>query len=290
MADGGKRVEADTGASQGADVSMMMPTPLPTHAPASKGPPPGNGAAGEPVPVKSKPGRPKGSPKVPGSGRRKGKPNALGRAAREYLAAESGYLDMIAKVCAGKAVRMAGPTGKKTWHYPDWADRKWAVELVSSKCIPTMSAAEVTGADGKPLFEETRREKLLGTMEQARRVAYLLAKGDLAKREIEEMDAPEPATEPEPKPIPEPAKVTEPEKFAEPPRLPPEPTDSPLPRHRYVFIEEGERERSGSRAWLALEGRQVLKTFHGRAARQKARAWVAMKFNASPAEEIEGSR
>ena len=118
-----------------------------------------------------KPGRAPGSPKVAGSGRRRGVPNAMGREARVYLAAESGYLDMIARVCSGKAVRMSGPTGKKTWYYPDWDDRKWAIELVASKCVPTMSAAEVSGPDGEPLNPPPLPEK-----EVARRLAYLLTK------------------------------------------------------------------------------------------------------------------
>lgn len=274
MTDGGKPIEAGTGVSEGADVPGAAVVPL--RAPAGTVAAPGNGADGEPV-LNRKPGRPKGSPKVPGSGRRKGKPNALGRAAREYLAAESGYLDMIARVCAGKAVRMSGPTGKKSWYHPDWADRKWAVELVSSKCIPTMSAAEVTGADGEPLFEPTRRGKLSDTMEAAININFALRKGEEAAKELAKMDAPEP----EPKPAPEPKMVPE------APEPPAEPTEPPLPKHPFIYIEEGERERSGTRAWLVFEGRDILNILHGADARQKARAWVATKYNASPCEEIE---
>ncbi len=90
-----------------------------------------NGAAGEVRPAKRKGGRKPGSPKVPGSGRRKGAPNAIGRDARQWLAANSNYLDVIARTCAGRAVKMAGPTGKSVWRYPDWADRRWALELVA---------------------------------------------------------------------------------------------------------------------------------------------------------------
>ena len=65
-------------------------------------------------------------------------------------------------------------------------------------------------------------------------------------------------------------------------------TEPSLPKHAYVYIEEGERERSGERAWLAMEGRgKILNTFHGADARQKARDWIGTKFGASPAEEIE---
>ena len=74
---------------------------------------------------------------------------------------------------------------------------------------------------------------------------------------------------------------------AKAPELPVEPTEPPLPKHAYIRIEEGERERSGERAWLAMKGREILNTFHGTHARQKARDWVGTKFNASPAQEIE---
>ena len=61
-----------------------------------------------------------------------------------------------------------------------------------------------------------------------------------------------------------------------------------LPKHAYIYLEQGARERSGTRAWLAMESRgQILRTFHGVDARQKARDWVGLKFRARPAEEIE---
>ncbi len=111
---------------------------------------------------------------MPGSGRRKGSPNALGKVARQWLAANSNYLDVIARTCAGKAVRMAGPTGKQVWRYPDWADRRWAIELVARKLIPDVSASEISGPDGAPLVEPTRC--MYSTTEAARRIAFILAK------------------------------------------------------------------------------------------------------------------
>ena len=136
----------------------------------------GNGADAAPAP-RRKPGRAPGSPKVPGSGRRKGVPNAMGREARVYLAAESGYLDMIARVCSGKPIRMSGPTGRKTWYHPDWQDRKWAIELVASKCVPTMSAAEVSGPDGESLVPAMYS---MPDKEIARRCALILTLADEA--------------------------------------------------------------------------------------------------------------
>ena len=121
-------------------------------------------------PERKKPGRPKGCEKIPGSGRKKGRPSVLGSEARKYLAGASGYLDVLARVCKGAPVRMSGPTGKKTWHHPDWPDRKWALELIASKCIPTMAASEISGPDQTPLATEYTDK------EWARRLAYLLTK------------------------------------------------------------------------------------------------------------------
>lgn len=66
------------------------------------------------------------------------------------------------------------------------------------------------------------------------------------------------------------------------------PADPPLLPHAYIYIIEGERERSGERAWLAMEGpKMILRTFHGVHAQQLARDWIGTKFGALPAEEIE---
>ena len=159
----------------GPDVSKPVPVPdgaSGTPQAAAKG----NGAAGEVGPKRRRGGRAKGSPKVPGSGRRKGAPNALGKDARQWLAANSNYLEVIARTCAGKAIRMAGPTGKQVWRYPDWADRRWAIELVARKLIPDVTASEISGPDGAPLVEPTRCDELYSTTEAARRIAFILAK------------------------------------------------------------------------------------------------------------------
>jgi len=94
-------------------------------------------------------GRPPGYPKS--GGRRKGADSKVGKEGREWLAENSRCLDVLARVCAGKAVKMAGPTGKKLWHYPTWEDQKWAAELLLPRLVPALSSAELTGADGGPL-------------------------------------------------------------------------------------------------------------------------------------------
>ena len=170
---------------------------------------------------------------------------------------------------------------KKTWCYPTLAQRVQASETLLRKLLPDLKATEITGADGAPLIEPSRRDELYSSMELARRTAYLLAAGDAANQELAALDVPRIDAEPQLVPEPEPETVTNgPE-----PRV--VPTEPPLPAHAYIFIEEGARERSGTRAWLAMEGRDVLNTFHGADARQKARDWVGTKFGASPAEEIE---
>ena len=112
-------------------------------------------------------------------------------------------------------------------------------------------------------------------------MAFVLAAGDDANRKLAVLDGRRIDTERQL--VPEP----QPETAAKAPEPPIEPTEPLLPAHASIFIEEGERERSGTRAWLAMEGRDVLNTFHGVDARQKARDWVGTKFGASPAEEIE---
>ena len=134
----------------------------------------GNGTDDAPAPRRA-PGRAPGSPKVPGSGRRKGVPSAMGKEARLFLAAHSGYLDTICRVCAGKAVKMSGPTGKKVWFHPEWKDRRWAIELVASKLLPTMAASELSGPEGERLLPTNLA---MTDKELARRVALILTQAD----------------------------------------------------------------------------------------------------------------
>ena len=69
----------------------------------------------------NKGGRPRGFGKVPGSGRRKGVPNKLGVAAREYLAANSNYLKTICDLAKGKPIKFAAKRGHKPkYHEPAW--------------------------------------------------------------------------------------------------------------------------------------------------------------------------
>ena len=57
------------------------------------------------------------------------------------------------------------------WRYPDWADRRWAIELVARKLIPDVSASEISGPDGGAIEVND-----LSLTEVARRIAFVLAK------------------------------------------------------------------------------------------------------------------
>ncbi len=171
--------------------------------------------------------------------------------------------------------------------------------------IPELRGEVLTGEDGAPLIEPTRYDELYSIVEVARRVAFVMAKGANAREELDKMDAPAIDTDSEPIPEPEPEApdgargiVSAPERggalgvldadgvLVPDPLL--SPAGQPWPPHAYIYLEEGERERSGYRAWLAMENpAMILRTFHGTEARRLAREWVAMKFSALPAEEIE---
>ena len=113
-------------------------------------------------------GRPVGYPKS--GGRRKGPGNSVGKKGREWLAANSKALDVLARVASGKSVRISGPTGKQLWHYPDWADQKWAIEQILPRLVPSLTAAELSGPDGAPLTTEA-----LLPMEAMQRLGALFA-------------------------------------------------------------------------------------------------------------------
>ncbi len=160
------------------------------------------------APVKSRPGRPKGLGKVPGSGRAKGTPNRSTVQTRDRIQELADPIAFLADVMAGKRMVAAGEPGdmKKTWCYPTLAQRIQAGETLLRKVLPDLKATELTGKDGAPLIEPTRRDELYSSMELARRMAFVLAAGDDAKRELAALNTPKIDTEPQliPEPEPEP--------------------------------------------------------------------------------------
>ena len=226
-----------------------------------------------PAPVKKRGrGRPKGYPKT--GGRQRGTPNRCNAQTRERINELADPIAFMTDVMLGKRMSAAGEPGdaKKTWCYPTVDQRVKAGETLLRKVLPDLKATELSGPDGKPLLEPGE----LSTLEAARRVAFLLASGaDLSARA-----APTSGAEPRPRPAGEPPvdEVSEPAA---------EPAEPPLPPHAHIFLEQGERERSGERCWLVFSGADCLRVFHGAEARQDARAWVGTKFGASPAKEVE---
>ncbi len=89
--------------------------------------------------------------------------------------------------------------------------------------IPELRGEVLTGEDGAPLIEPTRRDELYSTMELARRTAYLLAAGDAANQELAPLGVSRIDTDPQLVPEPETA-TKEPEPAVvptEPPLAPP---------------------------------------------------------------------
>ena len=73
-----------------------------------------------------------------------------------------------------------------------------AIKLLYRAVIPELRGEVLTGEDGAPLIEPTRRDELYSSMELARRTAFMLRAGDDAKRELAVLDAPGPQLIPEP--------------------------------------------------------------------------------------------
>ena len=69
--------------------------------------------------------------------------------------------------------------------------------------MPDLKATELSGPDGEPLIEPTRREELWSAMETARRFAFVLASGTDARNELDEMGPETIDMEPEPTPEPQ---------------------------------------------------------------------------------------
>ena len=165
--------------------SRVEPVPEPRKTPPSA---PG---ASEAVPVievpnaKRKPGRPKGSTKWPGSGRKKGTVNKSTAELRRYIHRNANPVAQVCKIAKGKVEI-------------DGLSQADAIKLLYRAVIPELRGEVLTGEDGAPLIEPTRRDELYSSMELARRTAFMLRAGDDAKRELAALGAPESQLIPEP--------------------------------------------------------------------------------------------
>ncbi len=117
-----------------------------------------NGHEEPPETLPRKRGRPKGSPKVPGSGRKKGTKNWTNSEIRDALLGRSGAIDVLADIVAGRQLYAgaSGSVGKPGWRYPTLQQRLQALQILLAKVVPDLKAQELSGADGKPLFPDGR--------------------------------------------------------------------------------------------------------------------------------------
>lgn len=137
------------------------------------------------------PGRPKGSPKVPGSGRKAGTPNLMSPEFRAWLAKRAKPFELLAKVCRGDEIEDGGVKRR-----PTLPERMRAAETLTRKIVPDLQASKVeaSGPDGAPLM--AGRE--LSDVEVARGLAWLLVsplREDSALSGRVGAAAPEPAAE-----------------------------------------------------------------------------------------------
>ncbi len=169
----------------------------------------GTSAPAPAAPTKRGPGKPKGLPKS--GGRVRGTPNRSTVQTRDRIQELADPIGFLADVMAGTRMVAAGEPGdrKKTWCYPTLAQRVQASETLLRKLLPDLKATEITGADGAPLIEPTRRVELLGTMEAARLILAALREGVEAEAELDEMGAPTIDAEPVLIPSPEDAENAE---------------------------------------------------------------------------------
>jgi hypothetical protein len=160
--------------------------------------------------AKRKPGRPKGSTKWPGSGRKKGTVNKSTAELRRYIHRNANPVAQVCKIAKGKVVI-------------DGLSQADAIKLLYKAVIPELRGEVLTGEDGAPLIEPTRRDELYSSMELARRTAFMLRAGDDAQRELVALDTPRIDTER--RLVPEP----QPETAAEAPEPPIESTEPQRP-------------------------------------------------------------
>lgn len=138
--------------------------------------------------LKKKTGRPKGTPKT--GGRKKPGPNPYGKAGREYLAEHAGHLDLLIRILNGKGIKLAGPTGKPKWWYPDKGDVLWALDRALQRTVPVLQAQEISGPEGGPIQSEDLTP--IGDLELARQIDSLLYRVDHGLNSAQDFCGPAP--------------------------------------------------------------------------------------------------
>jgi len=133
-------------------------------------------------PLPRKRGRPKGLPKT--GGRKKGQRNWTHSEIRSALLDRSDAIETLADVCAGRQLRVSGPTGKPLWRFPTMGERLRALELILKKVVPDLQATQLTGPDNAPIIPDPPGP--VDTRQLARSILTLLS--DAAPVKFEKSD------------------------------------------------------------------------------------------------------
>ena len=101
-------------------------------------------------------GRPRGSPKVVGSGRKRGTPNKKTVATREQILEMCDPLKLLANIALGKEWLVADGKdhGRRVKAFPTGDQRYNACQTLAHKLLPNLRAQELSGPAGGPI--ETR--------------------------------------------------------------------------------------------------------------------------------------
>lgn len=94
---------------------------------------------------------PRGAPKTPGSGRKKGTPNKVTGALRERIEREADPIGLLIDVVKGKRFKAAVAAGggrKQAYVYPSIAQRKWAAHKLANKILPDVRAVKLGDQEG----------------------------------------------------------------------------------------------------------------------------------------------
>lgn len=145
------------------------------------------------MPEPARVGRPKGSPRVPGSGRQPGTPNKVNRNARDLISAKGKPLEFLCDVVRGRKIRIghqAGP-GEPEYRYPTFEERLRAAMILSAKVAPDLKAEAIAigNPDGSPIIPAPLDTSTkAGATEAARRIAFILGQGLRAAERAETID------------------------------------------------------------------------------------------------------
>ena len=131
------------------------------------------------TPKKRGRGRPKGSKKPPGSGRKAFRDKTRDDLRKDLLQ-DSQALVALAQIARGEKFfsGSGGPAGKDSWRRPSIQQRLRAIELVLSKCLPDLQSTELTGAEGKDLIPAPQ----LDSRETAMAVLSLMREFEVRER------------------------------------------------------------------------------------------------------------